>query len=206
MKTSEQLDKVLPAIMAVKNKLQAVTKSANNPFFKSKYADLNTYLDEVEPLLEANELVLLQPVTVIETANIVSSIIMHKSGQFISSEMSVINAPDMQKLGSAITYARRYTLGALLSMKAEDDDGNGAVGKTPAAKTTTTKAATLVQTTTETKVTASTTPTVAASVIPQPSTILAGNTDRPSFRKPAATKAATPAPAPVAATSNGDDL
>lgn len=199
MKTSEQLDKVLPAIMAVKTKLQAVTKSANNPFFKSKYADLNTYLDEVEPLLEANELVLLQPVTVIETANIVSSIIMHKSGQFISSEMSVVNAPDMQKLGSAITYARRYTLGALLSMKAEDDDGNGAVGKTPAPKAAATKP----------------TPAKAAELTPAPTTTTTAAPateskllppDRPSFRRPGGAKptpAAAPAPAP---TSNGDDL
>jgi ERF superfamily len=131
MNTSEKIDLILPALMKVKSKLQAVTKSANNPFFKSKYADLNTYLDEVEPLLEENKMVLFQPVRVNSGGtNTVSSIIMHESGQFISSEMVVVTKEaDMQKLGSAITYARRYTLGPLLSMKAEDDDGNGASGK-----------------------------------------------------------------------------
>jgi hypothetical protein len=139
MKTSEQLDKIIPALMTVKGKLQAVTKGANNPFFKSKYADLNTYLDEVEPLLAENELVLFQPVRVadITGANIVASIIMHKSGQFISSEMNVAAGNlDAQKLGAAVTYFRRYTLGALLAMKAEDDDGNTASGKTTEKKST----------------------------------------------------------------------
>jgi hypothetical protein len=146
MKTSEQLDKIIPALMTVKSKLQAVTKGANNPFFKSKYADLNTYLDEVEPLLAENELVLFQPVRVGDLgANIVASVIMHKSGQFVSSEMNVASQNlDAQKLGAAVTYFRRYTLGALLAMKAEDDDGNAASGKTTEKKavpqTTTTPA------------------------------------------------------------------
>jgi hypothetical protein len=52
MITSEKLDKILPALANVKAELGAVLKSANNPFFKSKYADLNTYLDEVEERLK----------------------------------------------------------------------------------------------------------------------------------------------------------
>ena len=132
MKTSEKIDMILSGLRKVKSELQAVTKSASNPFFKSKYADLNTHLDAVEPLLEKNGLILLQPVSVNEAtgANTVSSIIIDPSGQFVSSQMTVVaKENDMQKLGSAITYARRYTLGALLSMKAEDDDGNVASDK-----------------------------------------------------------------------------
>lgn len=130
MKTSEKVDKILPALIKVKSVLQAVTKGANNPFFKSKYADLNTYLDEVEKHLAENGLVLLQPVSVNLGVNVVESILMDASGQFVSSEMTVVTKEqDMQKLGSAITYARRYTLGALLAMKAEDDDGNSASSK-----------------------------------------------------------------------------
>lgn len=132
MKTSEQVNEILEAVMKVKAKLQAVTKSSNNPFFKSKYADLNTHLEAVEPLLEENGLMLLQPVTINALGvNVVSSTIINKNGQFVSSEMTVVTKEqDMQKLGSAITYARRYTLGSLLSMKAEDDDGNNASDKT----------------------------------------------------------------------------
>ncbi len=128
---SENVDQILPALLKVKENLQAVTKSAANPFFKSKYADLNTHLDAVEPLLAANGLILLQPVSTNEVGtNSVASVIMHTSGQFIRSEMRITaKEEDMQKFGSAITYARRYTLGALLSMKAEDDDGENAVGR-----------------------------------------------------------------------------
>lgn len=133
MFTSDKVDQIIPAVMKVKAKLQAVTKSAANPFFKSKYADLNTHLDAVEPLLAEYGLILLQPVkySAANGQNTVASIIMHSSGQFISSEMGVlVEKTDMQKLGSAVTYARRYTLGSLLSMKAEDDDGESAVGRT----------------------------------------------------------------------------
>lgn len=133
MNTSPQIDKIVPALIAVKSKLQAVTKDANNPFFKSKYADLGAHLDAVEPLLAENGLVLTQPTGIHPTTgkNTVSSILMHTSGQYISSVMALVSKDenDMQKLGSAVTYGRRYTLGALLGMKAEDDDGNAASGK-----------------------------------------------------------------------------
>lgn len=124
------LNKILPALAKVKSQLGAVSKKANNPFFKSKYADLNTYLDEVEPLLEENGLLLLQPVVSYSDHNVVVSRILHvESGQSVESSMKLVGDTDMQKAGSGITYARRYTLGALLSMKAEDDDGNSASGK-----------------------------------------------------------------------------
>lgn len=135
-------DKIYPALAKVKSELGAIVKSANNPFFKSKYADLNTHLDAVEPLLEKNGLVLLQPVVAgYGAANVVYSQIIHvESGQSVSSSMSLVGETDMQKAGSGITYARRYTLGSLLSMKAEDDDGEGSMNR--GAKTTTTKTAT----------------------------------------------------------------
>lgn len=128
---------LLKKLAKVKSELQAVTKGANNPFFKSKYADLNTHLDEVEPRLEKHGLMLLQPVALTSNGeNTVSSIIVDiESGEELVSVMKLVGETDMQKAGSAITYARRYTLGALLSMKAIDDDGEGAVrGKTTVAK------------------------------------------------------------------------
>lgn len=203
MRTSDNVDKILPAVMKVKAKLQAVSKSANNPFFKSKYADLNTHLDAVEPLLEENDLVLLQPVSVNAVgANVVSSIIIDKNGQFVSSEMTVVaKEADMQKLGSAITYARRYTLGALLSMKAEDDDGNFAAGKTAerTTKPAPSKVETVVQQTNATMNAAPVT-TTESKLLPK---------DRPSFRnrpKPTTT-ASAPTTAPVEETpASQDDL
>lgn len=151
MKTSENLEKILPKLAQVKSKLEAVTKGANNPFFKSKYADLNTHLDAVEPLLQEAGLILLQPCSTSEIGqNRVSTVIVDSvSGQFVCSEMTLVGEKDMQKAGSAITYGRRYTLGSLLSMKAEDDDGNSASGKgnkTNTPKTTTTPSKTAATT------------------------------------------------------------
>lgn len=128
MKTSEKVDQILALVAKVKAGLTAVSKSSDNPFFKSKYADLNSHLDVAEPLIEANGGVLLQPVN---ADNTVESIIYHvASGQFMSSQMQLILPKNtMQDAGSAVTYARRYTLGALLSMQALDDDGNIASGR-----------------------------------------------------------------------------
>lgn len=124
------MDKILPALLKVKLNLQAVSKTSDNPFFKSKYADLNTHLEAVEPLLHENGLLLSQPVTTSESGNVVKSIIYHaESGQSVESSMLLIGETDMQKAGSAVTYARRYTLGALLSMRAEDDDGEASLGR-----------------------------------------------------------------------------
>lgn len=190
MKTSVELNEILPAVMKVKSKLQAIVKTTSNPFFRSKFADLNTHLDAVEPLLEENELMLLQPVTVLENGNnVVSSVIINKTGQFVSSEMTIVAKElDMQKLGSSITYARRYTLGSLLSMQAVDDDANLAVGKTD--KPTTKPSPTVAL-------------TVAAGTVP-PMPTQETKTDRPSFRRPAKTTT-TPAPTAEVQTS-GDDL
>jgi hypothetical protein len=128
MKTSDQTDKIYKAIFAVKKELTSVAKSSDNPFFKSKYADLNSHLEVAEPLLEKNGCMVLQPVN---SDNTVETRIVHvESQQFVSSEMPlVLTKNTMQDAGSAVTYARRYTLGALLSMKAEDDDGNVASGR-----------------------------------------------------------------------------
>lgn len=131
MKTSEQTDQILPKLANAIKELGGVKKSANNPFFKSKYADLNTHLDVAEASLDTQGLILLQPVSRDERGSFVETIILDpKSGQFVSSAMDlVLNKQSMQDMGSAVTYARRYTLGALLSMQALDDDGETAMGR-----------------------------------------------------------------------------
>lgn len=150
MTFSQENNKILSKLFKLKKELQAVTKGANNPFFKSKYADLNTYLDEVEPRLEADGMLLLQPVTVDALGNnVVTSIILDvESGQFFSSSMKLVGESKMQDSGSGVTYARRYTLGAMLSMQAEDDDGNKVSGKV---KTTNTEAKSSVKKVSSTK-------------------------------------------------------
>ena len=128
------------ALFDVKKELGAVKKQAKNPFFKSNYADLNQHLDLVEPLLEKHGLVLTQPVITNGVKNMVSTEIALKEtevgvngdnpSQVIKSQLVLPESDDLQKVGSAITYARRYTLGSLLGMQSVDDDGNVASGKT----------------------------------------------------------------------------
>lgn len=128
------------ALLKVQKELGKVTKGSVNPFFRSNYADLNAHIDAVEPILNKNGFILKQPTTVINTptgpVNLVTTVITHADTGL--SEESALALPvfeDMQKLGAAITYARRYTLSSSLSMQAEDDDGNKASGKvSPKAK------------------------------------------------------------------------
>jgi hypothetical protein len=117
------MKELLSSLAKVKKEVGSLSKTATNPFFKSKYFDINSLIEQVDPLLEKNGLILLQPIK----ENKVLSIIYHvETGQNIHSEMILPNLQDPQKLGSAITYYRRYTLQSLLGLQAEDDDGNKA--------------------------------------------------------------------------------
>ena len=108
-----------------------MVKDAKNPFFKSQYLDLTTILQHVTPLLNEQGLTLLQPLT----GDTVTTCIMDsETGETLaSSTLQLPPITDPQKLGSAITYFRRYTLKSLLAIAEEDDDGNKA-SKAPVKK------------------------------------------------------------------------
>ena len=108
-------------LFALKKEVGKISKDSENPFYKSKYFDINKLLEHIEPLLSKHNLLLLQPTT---NDSVSSSIIDIESGEVISSSLSLPQINDPQKLGSAITYYRRYTLQSLLALQAEDDDAN----------------------------------------------------------------------------------
>jgi hypothetical protein len=117
------MKEVYQALLSAKKDIGKVAKNAKNPHFKNSYADINALIEAVEPILLDNGLILLQPVNDL----IVTTRIIHaESGQEVSSSIALPNASTPQQLGSAITYYRRYTLQSLLSLQAEDDDGNEA--------------------------------------------------------------------------------
>ena len=128
MKTSSSITKIAVALLKVQQTMKSVTKDSTNPYYKSKYADINSFLDVAVPALNANGIILLQPASHDERGHLVETFLMHDSGEFIASEPMhlELNKPDMQQLGSAITYARRYSLQSLLAMAASDDDANEA--------------------------------------------------------------------------------
>lgn len=130
MLTSDKTDKIIPAFIAAEHAVGAVKKTANNPHFKSKYADLEAVMDACGEALKANGLAVWQSVS--EDGSRLVTRLYHDSGQWIEGYTPlIIVKQDMQGLGSAYTYARRYGLMAALGIAPEDDDGNAAV-KTPA--------------------------------------------------------------------------
>ena len=112
-------------LAAVKAEVGRISKDSSNPFFKSKYFDVNSLLLHVEPIIQKHELLLLQPIQ----DGLVKSIIFDTKGFSIESGIALPEINDPQKLGSAITYYRRYTLQRLLALQAEDDDANLASNK-----------------------------------------------------------------------------
>ena len=115
----------------VKKEIGAISKDSTNPFFKSKYFDINSLLKHVEPLLQKNGLLLLQPII---KGEVFSEILDVESGESVTSSIPLPQMDDPQKLGSAITYYRRYTLQSLLGLQAEDDDANSASQATKSQK------------------------------------------------------------------------
>ena len=109
----------------VQKEIGAISKDSKNPFYNSKYFDINSLIKQVTPILEKHKLLLLQP---IRDGKQYSVIIDLDGGSFESS-LTLPTDLDAQKIGSAITYYRRYTLQSLLGLQAEDDDGNGAIPK-----------------------------------------------------------------------------
>jgi len=107
-----------------------VSKSADNPFFKSKYATLDAIQEHIRKPLQNNGLVVTQANKVVEGNAIVVSTVWHvESGEYIESEFPVVvTKPTAQEYGSAVSYAKRYSLSGLLNLtiQDEDDDGNKA--------------------------------------------------------------------------------
>ena len=113
-------------LLEVQKEVGAISKDSKNPFFKSKYFDINKLIEVVNPVISKHGLVLLQP---IQDNKVQSILIDSESGENVKSELELPNLSDPQKIGSAISYYRRYTLSSLLGLQAEDEDGNGLKAK-----------------------------------------------------------------------------
>ena len=111
----------------LQQEIGTISKDAKNPFYKSKYFDINSLIKQLQPLLNKHRLLLLQP---IEEDMVMSKLICVDGTGGVISGLKLPEINDPQKLGSCITYYRRYTLGSLLGLQAEDDDANAASGVT----------------------------------------------------------------------------
>ena len=110
-------------LFKVQKEIGVISKDTQNSFYKSKYFDINKLIQHVLPILQKHKLLLLQPIR----DNRVFSLILDLDGGIIESSLELPANLDAQKIGSAITYYRRYTLQSLLALQSEDDDGNSAI-------------------------------------------------------------------------------
>lgn len=108
-------------LFKLRNNIGAISKKEKNPFLKSSYFSINGLLQQIDPILEELNLLLIQP---IENEKVVTRIIDVETGESVESSKVLEQYPDAQKVGAAITYYRRYTLQSLLGLQAEDNDGN----------------------------------------------------------------------------------
>ena len=131
MNKSESITKLAASLVKAQSQMGNATKDAKNPFYKSNYADLNSVREAVTPALNANGITVLQPTISIDGNAFVETVLLHESGEFLSSMTQIIVAKqnDPQAAGSGISYARRYGLQSLLSVGAQDDDGEAAMGR-----------------------------------------------------------------------------
>lgn len=138
IRTSDSTKFLIAALAEFHKSEVSVPKSAVNPFFKSKYADLWTIKSKCEPALSEVGLVLTQfpGITDVGQSTLITRLC-HTSGEFMEAEMPLLLPKDSpQDQGSAITYARRYAYSAILGIVADpDDDGESAMQRSrPAAK------------------------------------------------------------------------
>lgn len=135
MRFSENIAELAKALSAVQAEIRNPYNTANNPYFKSKYAPLPDILNLVRPILAKHGLSVTQEDVTDENGGVgVATTLLHNSGQYIEYAPFFLHPKnlDPQTAGGAITYARRYALNAVLGISGEeDDDGNGASGKKP---------------------------------------------------------------------------
>lgn len=129
MRQSDSIVEIAKALVAVQSALEVIPKTSSNPYYNSKYANVTDAWRLVTPVLVKSGLSITQGPQVREGGlYVLVTRLMHTSGQWVESETPLIGMKDMQSLGSAITYARRYGLMSIVSAVAdeEDDDGNHA--------------------------------------------------------------------------------
>jgi len=138
MKKSESIANLAQALCDFQGEITNPKNSADNPFFKSKYAPLSEVINTIRPILAKYGLSVLQAPSGDGASITITTLLMHSSGEWLEPDPLTLRAdkPTAQGAGSAITYGRRYGLSAILGIASEeDDDGNSATTSTGKAET-----------------------------------------------------------------------
>lgn len=128
MRMSEDINELCAALAKAQGSMKAAVFNKTNPHFRSKFADLNSCMDACKQPLAENGLCIMQLPEQINGKDMLVTMLGHSSGQWITSEYPLLASKmDSQGFGSAMTYAKRYSLCAMLGIVAdEDDDGEEA--------------------------------------------------------------------------------
>lgn len=125
--TPVPLAQLAKALAAAQAEIGGAAKSKVNPHFKSSYADLSEVMDACRPALTKHGISVVQMPSADGPAVTVTTVLLHESGEYLKSALTMTAAQNTpQAIGSAITYARRYALAAMVGVAPEDDDGNAA--------------------------------------------------------------------------------
>ena len=129
-----EIKQIAAALVKAQREFGPALKTSSNPHFKSRYADLSACVEAVIDALNANGIALVQQTHECESGVMVETVFVHESGETYSAGKLHVPAVkhDAQGYGSALTYARRYSLMAACGIAPEDDDGNAASKRTPA--------------------------------------------------------------------------
>jgi hypothetical protein len=133
MNKSETIGALAAALAKAQGQMAGAMKDSTNPHFKSKYADLASIVEAIKAPLSNNGIAYVQTVVEHESAAGIETILMHSSGEWMSTGPCFVPVAktDAQGYGSAMTYARRYSLAAACGCAPEDDDGNAAAKAAP---------------------------------------------------------------------------
>ena len=125
------MKQIATALVKAQKAFGPALKTATNPHFRSRYADLAACVEAVMDGLNNNGIALVQQLTESDTGVIVETVFIHESGEMLNCGKLHVPAVkhDPQGYGSALTYARRYSLMAACGIAPEDDDGNAASRK-----------------------------------------------------------------------------
>lgn len=130
--TSDELAQIAEALAAAQASIGNATKDSKNPHFRSSYASLASVREACQEALSRHKIAVVQSPSVTADDRLVevTTLLIHCSGQWIQGRLQLpADKPTAQAIGSAITYARRYALAALVGVAPEDDDGEEAVGR-----------------------------------------------------------------------------
>lgn len=127
------MNELAKSLVKAQAEMSHAAKDSKNPHFKSAYSSLASVIDAVRPALSSNGLAFVQKLHTADGGVAVETVLIHESGQEMSCGTLFIPASkqDAQGYGSAISYAKRYSLQSALGIASEDDDGQSAVKSAP---------------------------------------------------------------------------